>query len=294
MNLAILFWFYKDINLCKNRLELLRKYNPNIPIFGLYGGNPDESNKFKQELIQYLDDFYCFTDIVESDWKWNHGDLLINEWYKVKGVNLKWDTIVVVQWDMLLLASVKKLFKSLKKDEILLSGLRPVSEVKDWWSYLVSGNSIGPPGALEFKKFLKHICLEYKYKDTPQCCQFVVACLPRVFFEKYIHIKKPKLGFIEYKIPIYAQIFDIKFCTDHRYDPWWPTEPKTINVNRNLITLTADTKKIPFKTVLKNHVNPFGARVFHPVTYSYPIDLFDFKSLYWIFLGYVKKLRMFI
>jgi len=30
MKLAILFWFYKEQEICENRLKLLRKYNPEI------------------------------------------------------------------------------------------------------------------------------------------------------------------------------------------------------------------------------------------------------------------------
>jgi len=35
MKLAILFWFYKEPEICQNRLELLRQNNPTISIYGL-------------------------------------------------------------------------------------------------------------------------------------------------------------------------------------------------------------------------------------------------------------------
>ena len=35
MNLAILFWFYKEPEVCENRLQLLKKYNPDLKILGL-------------------------------------------------------------------------------------------------------------------------------------------------------------------------------------------------------------------------------------------------------------------
>ncbi len=38
VQLGILFWFYRDVGLCRNRLRLLRRRNPGTPIYGLYGG----------------------------------------------------------------------------------------------------------------------------------------------------------------------------------------------------------------------------------------------------------------
>jgi len=39
MKLAVLFWFYKEPEICHNRLEILRQHNPTVPIYGLYGGD---------------------------------------------------------------------------------------------------------------------------------------------------------------------------------------------------------------------------------------------------------------
>ena len=36
MKKAILFRFYKEIDVCINRLKLIKKYNPELEIFGLY------------------------------------------------------------------------------------------------------------------------------------------------------------------------------------------------------------------------------------------------------------------
>ena len=37
--LAILFWFYKKPFVCRNHLLILKKYNPDLKIYGLYGGD---------------------------------------------------------------------------------------------------------------------------------------------------------------------------------------------------------------------------------------------------------------
>ena len=58
MKSAVLFWFYKDPAVCTNRLQLIKKYNPKLPIFGLYGGAKKDAGKYKKLLSQYLDDFF--------------------------------------------------------------------------------------------------------------------------------------------------------------------------------------------------------------------------------------------
>lgn len=136
MKLAILFWFYKEPEICLNRLELLRKNNSDIPIYGLYGGSLKTVNQYRSLLEPYLDDFYVFTANEDPLWKWLQGDLMIVDWYRKRGKDLVWDTIVIVQWDMLVLDSVEHLFSTLEKDQILLSGLRPIKEVENNWQWV--------------------------------------------------------------------------------------------------------------------------------------------------------------
>ena len=38
MQLAILFWCYKDVRICRDRLQHLRRDNPHSPIYLLFGG----------------------------------------------------------------------------------------------------------------------------------------------------------------------------------------------------------------------------------------------------------------
>lgn len=70
MKLAILFWFYKELEVCKNRLEILRQHNPKTLIYGLHGGKPEEAGEFELMLAPYRNDFYVFTKDKGSLWKW--------------------------------------------------------------------------------------------------------------------------------------------------------------------------------------------------------------------------------
>ncbi|HEY9909586.1 MAG TPA: hypothetical protein V6D18_18500, partial [Thermosynechococcaceae cyanobacterium] len=136
MKLAILFWFYKEPEVCQNRLVILRQHNPTTPIYGLYGGDLATIDQYKSTLSPHLNDFYAFTEAKDSYWKWVQGDLMITQWFHDRGKELEWDTILIVQWDMLVFGAVEELFSMLKQDEILLSGLRPITEVENDWQWV--------------------------------------------------------------------------------------------------------------------------------------------------------------
>ena len=62
VNLAILFWCYKELALCEDRVRSMRRDNPDTRIFVLFGGEPEDSSDFEQALTPFIDDFYVFDD----------------------------------------------------------------------------------------------------------------------------------------------------------------------------------------------------------------------------------------
>jgi hypothetical protein len=302
MRLAILFWFYKDPEICINRLEILRQHNLKTPIYGLYGGDLSKADLNKTALDKYLDDFYVFSEDKDTHWKWIQGDLMIAQWYRDRGKDLDWDTVIIVQWDMLVFESVDSLFSMLQKDHLLLSGLRPIHEVEKDWMWVAPKNLILRSQYLEFIDYIK---LAYNYNQTPLGCIFIVVGLPRIFLESYANISCPELGFLEYRIPIYAQIFGIPFCENHSFNAWWvdgdplyqsknPIQrlvnlfhlrfnPNPLNPTRNDVSLL---------TIYRHLINDTGARIFHPYQKIYPFRkckyfralLSEFKQdCHWLF-----------
>jgi hypothetical protein len=85
MKLAILFWFYKEFDTCAERLDILRRLNPDTPIYGLYGGAPEAADAVRARLGDWLDDFYAFPRPRTPHWKWLNGDRLIASWMQARG-----------------------------------------------------------------------------------------------------------------------------------------------------------------------------------------------------------------
>jgi hypothetical protein len=281
VKLAIVFWFYKEPDICKNRLELLRQYNPKIPIYGVYGGDLATVDRYKLQLNQYLDDFYAFTEDKDSLWKWLQGDLMLAHWYRERGRHLSWDTVVVVQWDMLVFGAIEQLFAMLKPDQILLSGLRPIAEVEDTWMWVTPKISANRSQYLEF---LDYVGKTYNYQQDPMGCIFIVACLPRIFLEAYSQIEQPELGFLEYRIPIYAQIFGVPFCENHSFDAWWVDgDPKfharskfqravnLLHLRLNPNSLNPTRSDISLIPICRHLSHKKGSRIFHPYQYMFPL-----------------------
>ena len=264
MNISILFWFYKRLDICKDRLKTLRLYNPNVKIFGLYGGSISNINEVKSIMVPFLDDLYIFNKNKDSIWKWKNGDKLIASWYKDRGSQLDWETIFVVQWDMLVLAPLSQLFNMLKPGQILLSGFRPLEEVKEDWIWTDGSNY---DNKLEFDSFIEDLSKKYDYFGPQFACLFIIVCLPRLFLEKYIDKKTPDIGFLEYKIPTMAKVFGIPICNEHPYNPSWSTRPK---LNQEKI-LNAVGVEVPLSVILNEYSKPLGLKIFHPVRKHVPM-----------------------
>ena len=281
MKLAILFWFYKEIDICQNRLEILRQNNPTTPIYGLYGGDTNDVELFKSALGKYLDNFYIFSEEKTSYWKWIQGDLMITDWFRNCGRYLQWDTIIIVQWDMLVVGPINQLFSMLKQDQILLSGLRSIKEVENDWQWV---SPKFPQFRQTYLEFLEYVQRTYNYAQNPLGCLFIVVGFPRSFLEQYANIKEPELGFLEYRIPIYAQIFGTPFCENHSFNAWWvDVDPifwaknplkrawNSLYLRFNPNPLNPAKREISLIPIYRHLTSRMGARIFHPYEQIFPV-----------------------
>lgn len=252
MKLAILFWFYKEPEICENRLQILKKYNPDLKIFGLYGGEMSKAEEYQEKLGKYLDDFYVFTVNTDEDWKWINGDLMILDWYDKRGRNLEWDSVAVVQWDMLVFDSLIKQFNGIKKDEIFLSGLKSMNEgLENAWFWTKPEGEDRP----NYQNFVAYIKEKYGYIVPVMCSLFILEIFPRLFFEKYLTVEDKEIGMLEYKIPTYAKIFNIPFYIKDVGVQWHKIEGLPLN---------AIPKEVTTEYINKELLKKDGWRIFHP------------------------------
>lgn len=256
--LAILFWFYKDIPVCINRLKILKKYNPDVKIYGLYGGKKEDFLVFKNKLGKYLDSIYL-SPFKDPDWKWINGDLVLLDWYKNCGTKFDFDSIVIIQWDMLFFDSVEKQFKNLKKDEMYLSGYKKLDKYTEYnWEWTRVNPKHNKGNRDNFLNFLDYVAKEHSYnRSNLKCCLFVLVVIPKIFFDNYLLVKNPEIGMLEYKIPIYADIFNIKVISRKNEAHWWEKDLYRYPLN-------AEPKELRKNDIKKELEKVNGWRVFHP------------------------------
>jgi len=198
MKRAILFRFHKNFEVCQNHLELIRLFNPNISVYGLYGGL---GKNFKQAKQLKLDNIYNIP-IDDWYWKWLNGDLSIRWWFKDVGYKFKFDMIHVFEWDMILLDSVNSYFRHIKKG-IAITNKQPMSKIYNSWYWVAPKRGRGE--WLELKKIVKS---KYKFISQPLAGIFGGVCLSRKFLERYL--AEERIGSLcndEVRTILYAQAY---------------------------------------------------------------------------------------
>jgi len=265
MNLAILFWFYKDIDVCVNRLQFLKRQNPDAKIYGLYGWPKEDVNIFQDRLQMYLDDFYM-APMEESFWKWINWDLVLLDWFEKRGKNLERDSVFIAQWDLLIFSSLEELFAWIKKDEIYFPYYESIdNKIESEWYWTSERKYSEKPETHPKKPYMRKSYLAFKelvakkygYNNLLPRSIFMLAILPRVFFEKYSSLPDKEVGFLEYKLPTYAKIFGLSLFPKDLWESVlsqdvseWPMNAKPMEIEDSYIQKELEKKD--------------GWRVFHP------------------------------
>jgi hypothetical protein len=262
---AILFWFYRDLRVCRNRLDVLRHHNPDCQIFGLYGGEPEHAALYRDALSSQLDDFWAFEGSSDSDWKWRHGDLLLAEWYESRGRTLEWDHVFVAQWDMLVLDAVDDLVPALAPDEVLLCGVRPVADVERTWVWVRRGH------APAYQAFTSAMAARFGSVE-PLSCVFVVACIPRALLEAYKQLPEPDTGYVEYRLPTLASAVGLRVVESPRLAAWRPADEAAGRPTARERVLNGVRRPVVLPAIVGQLLRSEGARVFHPYHGLFPLS----------------------
>jgi hypothetical protein len=263
---GILFWFYRDLPVCRNRVDILRRENPDVPIFGLYGGDLDDAPQYEDALRPFLDDFWAFDRPESSKWKWLNGDLMIAAWYETRGRDLDWDHVFVAQWDLLVLQSLEELLPPLEPDQVLLSSVLPVAAVEPAWVWSRGGHEP------EYRRFLDGITAQFGPVE-PLSCVFVIACLPRRLLEAYASLEPRDTGFVEYRLPTLAASIGLRFVDDDRFTAWRPADPLQRTAPRRQRFLNGSRHAVRLPAVLTELRRSDGARLFHPYHGLFPMSI---------------------
>lgn len=249
----ILFRFHNRPRICKNRLQILKKLNPNTPIYGLYGGEEKDFKKYKKYLKTYMNDIYCIRD-KSARWKWQNGDLALALWYRDFGRNIDFDSLYIIEYDLVILEPLYNIYGKIPTDTMGLTLLAPLKDVEHIWHWTAENNH--PHHRAEWLKLLKLAREKFQYNDSPMACNYVGSKFTKEFLEKYSTAKVPELAHDELRVPLFAQIFNIKMVDNKIQRGWFmKDEEKYFN---------CDKRDIDKKIIVNELKKEKGRRIFHP------------------------------
>lgn len=249
MKRIIVFRFHREPIVCKNRLRLLRLFNPDIEIYGLYGGDEKNFPRIEAEFSGEFSNIYCIRGKT-AVWKWQNGDLALRMWYKDFGRDLNFDMLHFIEWDLLLLGPFDHIFRHVPENGVGISGLTLLSSIESRWPWTTK-----EPWKSEWLELLSFAQKTFNYTLLPHAGIACAGCLPKSFLEKYSCLDVPELCHDELRVPLFAQIGGFTLYDTNLYTWFAPDEEKFFNV---------EIFNIETKTVIEELLKPEGKRVFHP------------------------------
>lgn len=234
----ILFRFHENFQVCENHLKLIKIFNSEVDIYGLYGGPEKDLQKAKKLSLKHLWNI----SIDDPHWKWVNGDLCVRWWYKDFGKKINFDVLHLFEWDLILLDSIENQFAHIR-DGVAITGLRPMAEIYNTWDWVASQR--GRKEWLELKKYVQG---SFGYKAEPLAGVFGGAALSKKFLEKYAGIEIPGWCNDEVRTPLFAQAFHM------------PVHDTNL---RNEFFSASHRKIFSANLVYQKYAN--GVKSFHPV-----------------------------
>ncbi len=263
MENIILFRFHKDFESCKNRVEILKYFNPTVPIYALYGGPKENFAKAQDSLGNLVIDMQMSTN-QDPEYKWFHPDQTLKEWYLTYGKNLDFKYLYDYESDILALAPLAELYPKIDDKTISLSGVEKLDDVENTWSWT------SEPGHKEnFAKLCSFMKDTYGVARPTQVSLGPGPYLSKTFLHDFSNSNQPAnlidpvISEIIY--PYYAECLGYQIVNSGLHPTWFDEESCTKYFNCEDISIKKEV-------IMDEAYNPLGRRAFHPVKYIVTLD----------------------
>lgn len=263
MKLAVLIQFHSDPLLVRNRARLVRALDPDLAVYGSYGGPErvyDVAGAGWRALLRpWMDDVFCIRGRT-TFWKRFHTDLAVCDWYRGAGQSFDFDAVAILQWDLLTLSPLSDLYAHVPPNTVGVTALAPLDSVARKWPWL---RYKGWRSELEALK--EHVEKEYGYRGEPYASLGPGTLLPRAFLEHYASLDLPELCHDEVRLPLFAHALGFDVVDNGFHGRWFDSEEERF--------FNADKAPIRRDTVVSELARADGRRVFHPYHRPFPVRL---------------------
>ncbi|MFW5701163.1 MAG: hypothetical protein ACOCWM_05680 [Cyclobacteriaceae bacterium] len=246
----ILYRYHNNFELVRERLKIIKHIDPEVKIYGIFGGPYEKYDEAMTFLTFYLEDNYL-VKVEDSNWKWLHADIVYQMWYNDVGKSIDFDYAAVLEWDLLFLEKVQNLFYRIKPDQLHLTGIIPLNKVKNYWFWS------RPQHTEKYEAFKEKVSQYYKIPLRDYAMLGPGLCMPKAFMEQFSSIKLFEADISdELKMPVWAQVLGYQMVSNNFYRKWFSFfEHQYFNAN---------VVDVSLETVKKELSRKNGRRAFHP------------------------------
>lgn len=266
MKRIILFRYHHQFERNKELLRFYKYLNPEIKIFGLYGGTEEDFAQASQILDGILENNYIL-QLSDPDWKWKNSDMGFQAWYNDFGHTIDFDMLHIIEWDLLLFEPIDKLFAHVPQGNLALTGLIKLEKIKNKWYWTRNERK-----KKEWEQLLEYFKTKHQYNHQPMAMIGPATTLPRAFLDKVRGIQIPDLSNDEVRIPMLAQVFGFEMHDTGFFRKWFSKkEFRYFNANSFVIEM---------KYIKKELEKKYGRRAFHPCNQDFTSeDLINLHEL---------------
>lgn len=250
----ILFRFYKDFEIARERIKILRHFNPSIPVHGLFGGQPEDHERALNVLGDLTENIWNFGSNETPKWKWFHTDLIQKAWFRDIGHKIDFDFMFSYEYDILTAASLLDIYPDTDDNTLTLAAVDLLKNVEKRWDWTSK-----EPSKSRFVQFSNYMNQKYSIKQQKYVCLGPGPLLPRKFIEKFSDTEDIDLVHEEIAYPAYAEALGFKLA-DHGMHPGFYRG--SIN-DLHFFNCNGDHPSLP--EIFQQLRLPNGRRSFHPV-----------------------------
>lgn len=114
------------------RVRFFKLLNPDVAVYGLFGGSVYEYKKITSALHQAFLGL-TFWDEPDREIKWRSSDLAYQTWYNQVGYQEEFDALYPIEWDLILMDSLENLFSHIPRTALGCTGLISLKYIENSW-----------------------------------------------------------------------------------------------------------------------------------------------------------------
>ncbi len=169
-------------------------------------------------------------------------------WYRQEGRHLPFSMLHLIEWDLLLLASLERIYGDAVQRGVALTGLPPLERIQHnghWTS--------AEPYATHWRQLQEHVHDRYGWQGPHFACQGPANAFSKAFLERHAQEEVPELVHDELRIPLYAQAMGFEM-------EGLPGIYRTIGDPSEMKFLNCEKQPIKHRTFHWELLKPWGRR----------------------------------